>query len=193
MGRWTQYDEDDYRLPEGMKRVGYDADSGKYYFRDQDGTLWEGAEGAEYGEMKRAAPSGSEDDENDLEAAPGRGDGYLPLSTSPDQAASAGQGLNTSAYRMLFPFILLVAVVLLLVIRLVHSPSAPEPDPPEVKLCPGSSDAFRVRAGDTCWGLSQARGVSVDKLLEENPGLDCDKLMPGQTICLPDNVPSSAS
>ena len=38
-----------------MKRVGYDSDSGKYYFRDQDGSLWEGPEGAEYGEMKRGA------------------------------------------------------------------------------------------------------------------------------------------
>jgi len=36
-----------------MKRVGYDADSGRYYFRDSDGALWEGAEGVEFGEMRR--------------------------------------------------------------------------------------------------------------------------------------------
>lgn len=36
-----------------MKRVGYDADTGKYYFRDQDGTLWEGPEGAQYGELTK--------------------------------------------------------------------------------------------------------------------------------------------
>ena len=37
-----------------MQRVGYDADTGKYYFRDRDGSLWEGQEGAQYGgEMKR--------------------------------------------------------------------------------------------------------------------------------------------
>ena len=73
MGRWSQYDEvrilsflghssathrgrfvqDDHRLPEGMKRVGYDADSGKYFFRDNDGHLWEGQEGAHFGEMTR--------------------------------------------------------------------------------------------------------------------------------------------
>ena len=76
MGRWTQYDEvrllvhsvpgqylcqrteqDDYRLPEGMKRVGYDSDSGKFYFRDRDGSLWEGAEGAQYGEMTKGVCS----------------------------------------------------------------------------------------------------------------------------------------
>jgi hypothetical protein len=71
MGRWTQYDEvgtislpntsvlandaykDDYRLPEGMKRVGYDSDTGRYYFRDSNGVLYEGGEGAEYSEMTR--------------------------------------------------------------------------------------------------------------------------------------------
>ena len=71
MSRWTQLDEvraylaslrrlsydpllqDEYRLPEGMQRVGYDADSGKYYYRDQDGSLWEGPEGAQFGELKQ--------------------------------------------------------------------------------------------------------------------------------------------
>ena len=36
-----------------MKRVGYDADSGKYFFRDKEGHLWEGQEGAQFGEMIR--------------------------------------------------------------------------------------------------------------------------------------------
>lgn len=45
--------QDDYRLPEGMKRVGYDSDSGRYYFRDGSGVLYEGAEGVEFGEMTR--------------------------------------------------------------------------------------------------------------------------------------------
>lgn len=43
--------QDEYRLPEGVKRVGYDSDSGCYYFRDQAGRLYKGSEGAEYGEM----------------------------------------------------------------------------------------------------------------------------------------------
>ncbi|KAI0364552.1 hypothetical protein BV20DRAFT_974300 [Pilatotrama ljubarskyi] len=51
MGRWTQYDEDSYRLPAGMVRVGYDADTGKYQFRDRDGSLWDGPLGSEYGTM----------------------------------------------------------------------------------------------------------------------------------------------
>ena len=36
-----------------MKRIGYDADTSRYIFRDRDGSLWQGEEGSEYGEMKR--------------------------------------------------------------------------------------------------------------------------------------------
>ncbi|KAJ7628696.1 hypothetical protein FB45DRAFT_1059408 [Roridomyces roridus] len=50
MGRWTQYDEDEYRLPEGMVRTGYDADTGQYYFSDRrSGTTYVGAPGEEFG------------------------------------------------------------------------------------------------------------------------------------------------
>lgn len=34
-------------------RIGYDSDTGRYYFRDRDGTVWQGAEGAQFGEMTR--------------------------------------------------------------------------------------------------------------------------------------------
>lgn len=34
-----------------MKRVGYDADSGRYYFRDHEGSLYKGPEGSEFGEL----------------------------------------------------------------------------------------------------------------------------------------------
>ncbi|KAI0931229.1 hypothetical protein AcW1_001315 [Taiwanofungus camphoratus] len=194
MGRWSQYDEDDYRLPEGMKRVGYDADTGKFYFHDRDGTLWEGAEGARYGEMRRVsgAPAvvtgmdESGDGVNDLEAASGRADGYQPLAVDPDQPLRPDHGgSNSSAYRMLFPFFLLIVVALLLVFRLIFAPSRAAPGPPDARLCPGTSEAYRVKAGDTCWGLSQSRNCSLDGLLLANPGLECDNLIPGQSICLP--------
>lgn len=45
--------QDEYRLPEGMTRIGYDSDTGRYRFRDKDGSIWEGPEGAEYGEMRK--------------------------------------------------------------------------------------------------------------------------------------------
>ena len=36
-----------------MKRIGYDADTMRYCFQDQVGNVWQGAEGAEFGEMTR--------------------------------------------------------------------------------------------------------------------------------------------
>lgn len=118
MGRWSQYDEvrtfslsglsrhdyqnlqDDYRLPEGLERVGYDADSGKYFFRDKEGQLWEGQEGERFGEMTRGTPAFSilcfvrdsnirvavsvtaaatQGDGNDVENGPQGEDGYALL------------------------------------------------------------------------------------------------------------------
>jgi hypothetical protein len=46
-------EQDEHRLPDGFKRIGYDADTGRYYFSDADGNYWEGPQGAEFGEMKR--------------------------------------------------------------------------------------------------------------------------------------------
>ncbi|KAF7345481.1 hypothetical protein MVEN_01566500 [Mycena venus] len=49
MGRWTQYDEDSTRLPEGMKRIGYDADTARYTFRDREGSIYMGPAHEHYG------------------------------------------------------------------------------------------------------------------------------------------------
>ncbi|KAJ6520556.1 hypothetical protein C8R45DRAFT_1086407 [Mycena sanguinolenta] len=51
MGRWTQYDEDAYRLPEGMVRTGYDADTGCYTFSSRGGGTYTGIPGSYYGPM----------------------------------------------------------------------------------------------------------------------------------------------
>ncbi|KAJ7481770.1 hypothetical protein FB451DRAFT_1170917 [Mycena latifolia] len=58
MGRWTQYDEDSYRLPAGMVRTGYDADTGQYIFQDRSGT-YRGLPGAQYGPMFPASATQS--------------------------------------------------------------------------------------------------------------------------------------
>jgi len=51
MGRWSYLDTDEERLPEGMTRIGYDADSQTYTYRDADGSIWEGASGNRYGQL----------------------------------------------------------------------------------------------------------------------------------------------
>ncbi|KAI0370075.1 hypothetical protein BV20DRAFT_967084 [Pilatotrama ljubarskyi] len=194
MGRWTQYDEDSYRLPEGMKRVGYDSDTGRYQFRDQGGSLWEGPEGAQFGEMRRVgvAPvvtddrSQEEDEEAEIGVPSSRSDGYRPLATDangPDFVYPRHTSRTDNAYRMILPFFLIIAVVLLLVFRLVHS-STPA-NPPETILCPGGTEAYHIVRGDTCWALSQARGCTVQDILDVNQELNCEALRLGQAVCLP--------
>ncbi len=53
MGRWSHLDSDDERLPTGMTRIGYDADSQTYTYRDSDGSTWEGPPGHRYGSLSK--------------------------------------------------------------------------------------------------------------------------------------------
>ncbi|KAJ7594202.1 hypothetical protein C8J56DRAFT_926181 [Mycena floridula] len=76
--RWTQYDEDSYvlflhstmcstspffflrryRLPEGFRRIGYDADSSRYTFmNDLDGRIYQSEPGSEYGILTPVGPA----------------------------------------------------------------------------------------------------------------------------------------
>ncbi|EIM83566.1 uncharacterized protein STEHIDRAFT_63096 [Stereum hirsutum FP-91666 SS1] len=185
MGRWTQYDEDEARLPEGMTRVGYDSDTGKYYFRDSDGSLWEGPEGAQYGEMVKVSDApialGESSNGNDVEPG-GRADGYSPLAVDPVSLFNGTRIRSESPYRMLFPFLLIIIVILLLIGRLVVFPSSSSSTP--AKLCPSGSTASVIVKGDTCWAIAKSHESSVDDLLSLNPGLDCDTLKPGQRICV---------
>lgn len=58
MGRWSHLDTDEERLPEGMVRIGYDADTQTYTYQDNNnGTLWEGPEGARYGTLRQGIKS----------------------------------------------------------------------------------------------------------------------------------------
>ncbi|KIY51533.1 hypothetical protein FISHEDRAFT_37011 [Fistulina hepatica ATCC 64428] len=185
MGRWTQYDEDDYRLPEGMTRIGYDADSGRYSFRDRDGSVWEGPQGAEFGEMTRVSgPEPSTNphaDAGDVEA----GDNTFPPSTRADGYHSLApmaetKGVNAQAYRQLMPFFLFIGVVLLLAWKFILAPALSRVE----EACPGL-DTYWVEPGDTCWNIAQAHGSDLDTLVALNPTIDCARLMPGATICLP--------
>jgi len=183
MGRWTQYDEDDYRLPEGIKRIGYDADSERYYFRDREGLVYKGPEGSEFGELTLVSEIPSSipqevDEDSDLEAAPAGTDGYRILALDENGTRYNPRG---GAYRTLFPFFLIIAVVLLLVWRLVLLPTRIAPVP-----CPSTTLSYIVQPGDTCWDIANDHNSSLDKLLIVNPKVNCEKLMPGDRVCVPD-------
>ncbi|KAL0571615.1 hypothetical protein V5O48_010349 [Marasmius crinis-equi] len=193
MGRWTQYDEDSYRLPEGFKRVGYDSDRQVYIFKDGGGATWEGREGEEFGEMKKVSGgsgrSRTSNDDVEYNAGGRRSDGYRPLAMDPNQSVS--NSARTGAYRTLFPFFLIIVVVLLLVFRAV-SPSTEPAQPPCAH--PDKTVKRFVRSGDSCWSICENNwgGKDTNKcleaLIEENKprGLDCSKLSIGAEICVPE-------
>ncbi|PPR02362.1 hypothetical protein CVT24_011706 [Panaeolus cyanescens] len=202
-GRWSQYDEDEYRLPEGMKRIGYDADSGRYLFRDTDGSIWQGPQGSQFGEMtlvdrmpSSVLPNIDEDDaevvHGDLEASSPRNGSYRLLSgdNSRPMVQSSKIHITAQSYRTLFPFFLLIAVVLLLIYRLILSPSlfpssSSSQSAYSAPSCPDGTSPYFIQPGESCWEVSRKRGWSHERFKEANLNIKCEKLMPGTTVCVP--------
>lgn len=54
--------------------------------------------------------------------------------------------------------------------------------------CP-EGNFHTIRPGDTLYSLARFYNVSLDDLLEANPGLDPDRLTVGQVICIPVAAP----
>lgn len=50
--------------------------------------------------------------------------------------------------------------------------------------CP-EGNYYTIKAGDTFYSIARRFNVSLDDLLEANPGVDPDRLMIGQIICIP--------
>lgn len=89
---------------------------------------------------------------------------------------------NKAAYRLLLPFFLIIAVVLLLIWRFIISPDLSSPSH---ATCPEKSVKYEVQPGDTCWDISQTHQCSVETVMHLNPGLDCATLVPGAILCVP--------
>ena len=86
---------------------------------------------------------------------------------------------------MMFPFFLIIIVVLLLVWRVVVSPGFA---PVKYPICPEGSSRVTIVAGDTCWRIAEAHGCGLDALKGINADLRCERLMPGDQICVPLSV-----
>ncbi len=161
------YDSDEERLPEGMTRVGYDADTQVYTFRDQDGSLWEGPPGSRYGHLTRVSgPSPSQPPQQQQPQA--------PLQRRPWR----------QEYMPLLNFFLLIGVFLLGVFWFMGFTIQPSTPPP---AC-GHRPSHTVEPGDTCWDIAKGNGISLDELRGANEGLDCDRLSVGSIVCLPRNT-----
>lgn len=62
------------------------------------------------------------------------------------------------------------------------------PRQPVFPACP-EGNFYTIRPGDTFFALSRRFNVSLDDLVEANPGVDPDRLFVGQVVCIPLAVP----
>ena len=60
-----------------------------------------------------------------------------------------------------------------------------------LQQCPPGTFAYTVQAGDTFFGLAQRFGTTVDAIIRANPGVDPNRLMIGQRICIPGAPPGA--
>ncbi|KAK2589878.1 hypothetical protein QQS21_012442 [Conoideocrella luteorostrata] len=169
MSRYSQYDTDEERLPEGMRRVGYDADTQVYTFQDTDGSYWESAPGCQFGQLTRAG-DGPQDYAADTEP-------FL---------MHDGLGQRKSWRTELMPLLnfgIIIGVSLLGLFWYLHY--AASGNSKAQPACLDGKLPYVIHQGDTCWAIGDKRGITVDDILRANEGLDCDKLLIGYTICLP--------
>jgi LysM repeat protein len=54
-------------------------------------------------------------------------------------------------------------------------------------------NCYVVQAGDTFYAIARFYNISLDDLLEANPGTEPDHLLPGQVICIPRTAPTNCS
>ncbi|KAF2020471.1 carbohydrate-binding module family 50 protein [Aaosphaeria arxii CBS 175.79] len=171
MGRWANRDSDEERLPEGFKRIGYDADEQVYYFIEtHTGDYYKSSPGNRFGVLSpTSAPPSSVTD-----AA------YV----SDDQIKKG----HTEAVRLMLPFALLVLCVLFLLFKFVFSSVDAGADGGTQIHCAEGYNAVQIAKGETCWSTGQAYGLGVEELLaiEGNQYIDCDRLQVGQSICVPE-------
>ncbi|USP78690.1 carbohydrate-binding module family 50 protein [Curvularia clavata] len=189
MGRWTDMDSDAERLPSGFERVGYDADTQIYSFRDSDGNMYESEPGNRYGELRLVGSLSRQPSSDSIDSFDKRN--THPAQTFDEIFEEPGYALrkgNREAVRMMMPFALIVLVFLILVFKLVYrSDGESLTGPKESVSCHQGSHEIQIEQGDTCWAIAQARGITVEELLGlgGNENVDCDQLAVGKGICVP--------
>jgi LysM repeat protein len=64
-------------------------------------------------------------------------------------------------------------------------PKAPPTSPPAANPpASGCAKGYTVQPGDYCYKIAQVNGLSLDQLLAINPGLNCDNLQIGTSVCV---------
>ncbi|OHF04698.1 LysM domain-containing protein [Colletotrichum orchidophilum] len=184
MSRFSHLDTDEERLPHGMRRVGYDADTQVYTYQDSDGSYWEGAPGAQYGQLTQVSGASSAGAVATEEAEPfmpgGSGSG---LSRRPQQLWNERKGWRQEMKPLLNFFVLIGLFLLVLTWWLYRTPTAEEQV--AVPKCGAQAVPYKIEVGNTCWAIAEGQKMTIDDLIKANEGLDCDKLRPGTFICMP--------
>jgi len=165
-------------LPEGMQRIGYDADTQRYTFRDTDGNLFESESGSRFGELR---PAGFETPQSTS---------YMPPEDIEERNHAVDRN-HREAMRTMLPFALLIFVFLLLVFRGVNGGfgfgSRADHGTSQILDCDEGDRHIRVEEGETCWSIAQSHSLRVEELLEleGNKYVNCNRLKVGQAVCVP--------
>lgn len=96
----------------------------------------------------------------------------------PSQPTTISPRAKHEDWRYLAPWFVIVAVVLLLLFRYINSSTQAPLE------CGEGMENYVVAKGDSCWKIANDRGWSVEGLREANGGLDCEKLVPGDQLCV---------
>lgn len=207
MPRRYNYDTDEERLPDGMTRVGYDADTQVYTFRDTDGSLWEGPPGCQYGRMTKVAdaPKRSSDSDRDVVYIDVESGDPVPSHNdappSYDESEATVPFLDHSTYTPreeepmakhwraelmpLLNFFMILALFLVGLFWFMGWMTGGSGGGKGLGGCPPGSHAHLVQKGESCWTIANMHQIDLDKLREANVGIDCDLLRIGVTVCVP--------
>lgn len=204
MPRRYDYDTDDERLPEGMVRVGYDADTQVYTFRDTDGSLWEGPPGCQYGRMTKVTnapkppsrmasfdvePGGAAIDINAHSDAPpsyDESEAAMPFLNhtvyAPRDQSEGGMGRHWRAELMpLLNFFMILALFLVGLFWFLGWMTSSN----SLARCGPGTHSHRIQSGESCWSIADMHQIDLDKLRDANQGIDCDLLRVGRIVCVP--------
>ncbi|KUI64023.1 hypothetical protein VM1G_10792 [Cytospora mali] len=201
--RYMESDTDEERLPEGMVRIGYDADTHVYTFQDADGSIWEGPPGSRYGSLTKIAiaPKPPSDLANiDVEAAHAADQpppydeseaaqpflsNYGHLSAQNNMRQGWGDHIIKRHWRAelmpLLNFFFILALFLMGLFWFLGWMAQSS----HLSICDPGSHAHQIHKKETCWSIANMHGINVDKLIEANQDINCDLLWVGATVCVP--------
>ncbi|KAK1987482.1 LysM domain-containing protein [Colletotrichum cereale] len=183
MSRFSHLDTDEERLPHGMRRVGYDADTQVYTYQDADGSYWEGAPGQQYGQLMQVsgATSGPVEEAEYDPFIPGSGSNGGGGGSRQQQLWTEKKSWRQEMRPLLNFFVIIGLFLLVLTWWLYRTPSETKVAPE----CGQQAVTYKIEKGNTCWAIATGQKISVEELVKANEGLDCDGLQVGSFICVP--------